>query len=128
MGSGRKIAIVGSRGYPDTEAVVAFVQSLPEDTTIISGGAAGVDQIAETTARARGLAVISIPPNYTAHRRRPRYAPIARNRTIVEQADAVVVFWDGASKGSESVIRFCRERGVPCEIRQPASTPTLPLE
>lgn len=121
MESRRKIAIVGSRGYPDMDAVKAFVNSLPPDTIIISGGAMGVDQVAENTARERGFTVISILPDYAAFPGRLRYAPIARNRTIVEQADAVVVFWDGFSKGSESVIRFCRERGVPCEVRHPAS-------
>lgn len=120
----QKIAIVGSRAYPDLEAVTAYVQSLPEGTTIISGGAPGVDQTAEAAAEERGFPVISIRPDYKTYHNRPRYAPIARNHTIVKQADAVVVFWDGKSTGSKSVISFCKERGVPCEIRLPLHTAT----
>ena len=31
-------------------------------------------------------------------------------------ADAVIVFWDGKSKGSKSMINCAKEQGIPCKI------------
>jgi len=49
-----RVAVVGSRSYPDLDEVSAFVDALPESTTLISGGAAGVDTAVEPRARLRG--------------------------------------------------------------------------
>lgn len=49
------IAIVGSRHYPRPDLVDAFVADLAADSTVISGGAPGVDSVAEEVARAHGL-------------------------------------------------------------------------
>lgn len=57
-----RIAIVGSRDFPNLNAVRARVESLPAGTTIVSGGARGVDIIAEETALRVGLAVVSYRP------------------------------------------------------------------
>ena len=49
-----KIAIVGPRQGADLEAVRLYVESLPRDTTVVSGGATGVDITAETHWLAQG--------------------------------------------------------------------------
>lgn len=54
-GGKMKIAIVGSRDYHDLAAVWRYVESLPEDTVIVSGGARGVDAAAEMAAKSRGM-------------------------------------------------------------------------
>ena len=45
-----RVAIVGSREYSDIDAIVEYVNSLPADTIVVTGGARGVDQIAEAAA------------------------------------------------------------------------------
>ena len=50
-----KVAIVGSRDFPDMVAVTDYVNELPQDTRVISGGARGVDTVAEKAARDRGM-------------------------------------------------------------------------
>lgn len=57
---GERVAFVGSRGWPDDQAWVIGenVAALSDDDTVMSGGARGVDSIAETTARALRLAVV----------------------------------------------------------------------
>ena len=59
-----RIAIVGSRNYTDADGVVEYVNSLPDDTIVITGGADGVDSIAEGAARKRGLEVIIYRPDW----------------------------------------------------------------
>ena len=59
-----KIAIVGSRDFPQLERIDAFVDSLSPGDVVVSGGARGVDSRAERRARARGLEVLSIPADW----------------------------------------------------------------
>ena len=100
-----KIAIIGSRDL--------WVENLEEylppcATEIVSGGARGIDSCAEAYARINGLKLTVFPPEYE---RFGRAAPIVRNQQIVDYADEVLAFWNGSSKGTRSVIEYCKKRG-----------------
>lgn len=100
-----KIAVVGSR-----RIWVDIDRYIPKDITLlISGGAAGVDQLAETWAKEHGVPVQSIRPDYTRY---GRAAPLVRNREIVKQAEMVIALWDGTSKGTKYTIDYARKQGV----------------
>lgn len=123
-----KVAIVGSRGFASMEAVREFVRALPDTAIVVSGAGDqkraavarkhwGVDEHAEDEAIARGLVVVSYPPAW----RRPdgtidRGAGFARNGRIAEQADRVVAFWDGKSRGTKDTIDKARKMGRPIMI------------
>ena len=100
------IAIVGSRGL----TVPDFTPYLPEGEIekIVSGGAKGIDSDAAAFARKKGIALEEIKPNYDRY---GRAAPILRNKDIVQRADLTLIFWDGSSKGTKSVIDLCRKKG-----------------
>ena len=100
-----KVAIVGSRDYPLPRLVREFVAGLPDGSTVVSGGARGVDGIAEEAARVRGLPVVVIPALWEEHGRR---AGVLRNQDIVDLADVVYAFWDGRSRGTADTIRRAR--------------------
>lgn len=105
-----KVAVVGSR----TVTVRDLGRYLPQNTTeIISGGAAGVDTCAREYAMAYGIKLTEILPDY---RRFRRGAPLKRNLAIIEQADLVLAFWDGRSKGTRYVIDNCKKKGVPVRV------------
>ena len=110
-----RIAIVGSRGYSNLEAVRRFVRSLPRDAIVISGGAPGVDRAAEREAKKLGLALIVYRAEWE---KLGRGAGIIRNGTIVESCDRVVAFWDGESRGTANTIARARRLGKPVEIIQ----------
>lgn len=98
-----KIAIVGSRDYDRLDQVIAYVQSLPHDTHIVTGDARGVDNAALVTAYNRGMNVTCYPAAWAEHGKK---AGMLRNSTIVEAADKVVAFWDGKSRGTrDSLIK-----------------------
>lgn len=100
-----KIAIVGSRDFPNLDAVRAFVRKLAPGTVIVSGGADGVDSAAESEARRIGLPrPIVIRPDYKKHH--PALAPKIRNREIAETCDAMVAFWDGNSGGTANAVTW----------------------
>lgn len=59
------VAVVGSRDWPDLERVKCYVTKLAAkypDTVLVSGGARGVNQMAEKVALWSGLELISYRP------------------------------------------------------------------
>ncbi len=108
-----RIAIVGSRDYQDLESVRRYVNSLPDDAAMISGATPGVDQAAEVAARARGLQTLIFPPEWGHHGRR---SAEQWNRLIIKDADLVAVFWNGHSRGTQSLIELAQAMGKPLEI------------
>lgn len=69
-----KLAVIGSRVGADLEQAERFVSSLPLDITIISGGAEGIDELAEQTHLARGGAVVSLrAKRFPDHQGEPCY-------------------------------------------------------
>lgn len=108
-----KVAIVGSRDWPDAWAVIAYVNSLPEDTIVVSGGAKGVDTIAEKAARKRGLAVEIFMPDWATH---GKAAGPIRNKQIIDAADRVVAFSFNNSKGTASSIDLAKAANKPLEV------------
>lgn len=105
-----KVAVVGSRNL----RVADLGKYLPEGTTeILSGGAAGVDSSAKKYALSHGIPLTEFLPDY---RRYGRAAPLKRNISIIESADLVLAFWDGASHGTRFVIENCKRLGVPVQV------------
>lgn len=108
-----KIAIVGSREFRKLHLVAEYVDTLPLDTVVVSGGAVGVDKEAERAARARGLAVQIFPADWPRFGKR---AGMLRNAEIVAACDSMVAFWDGKSSGTKDSIARARKIGKPCTV------------
>jgi len=106
-----KLAIVGSRDITDF-VLEPFVPI--ETTVIISGGAKGVDTLAEAYAKRHKLEFIVFKPEYDKYP--GRIAPLKRNDQIVEACDMVLAIWDGESRGTYYTIKKAREMGKPVHI------------
>lgn len=99
-----KVAVVGSRNLN-----IDIKSFIPEDTTeIITGGATGIDTLAEKYANKNGIYVNVIKPKYEIY---GRCAPIKRNEIIVDTCDLVIAIWDGKSKGTSYVIKYAEKKG-----------------
>jgi hypothetical protein len=107
------LAIVGSRDFPDLDQVRQFVRTLPSGTTVVSGGARGVDRCAAAAARSRGLRVIEFLAQWDRFGRR---AGFLRNEQIVERCGRMVAFWDGRSSGTHHAITRARALHRPLVI------------
>ncbi len=105
-----KLAVIGSRGITELD-LEKYISN--EVTRIITGGARGVDTCAARYAQARGIPLTEFHPDY---RRYGRGAPLKRNLQIIENADMVLAFWDGSSRGTRFVIEICRERKIPIQV------------
>lgn len=97
-----KVAVIGSRNIRELD----LERYIPADTCeIVSGGAVGVDKLAEEYAKAHGIPVTVFLPEY---KRFGRAAPLKRNEQIVDYADLVIAFWNGRSRGTKYTIEYCR--------------------
>ena len=103
-----RIGIVGSRDYPDLNEVLEYVSSLPKDTVVVSGGAKGVDSVAEEEARRLGLKVVVHRAQWDKH---GKSAGVIRNKVLVNDCDKVVAFWDDDSVGTKNTISLASKAG-----------------
>ncbi|MCL2014050.1 MAG: DNA-protecting protein DprA [Oscillospiraceae bacterium] len=100
-----KVAIIGSRNL----VVNNIGEYLPDGTTeIVSGGARGIDTCARNYALANNISLVEFLPNYNLL---GSFAPLARNRQIVDAADIVVAFWDNVSRGTRHTIDYAADQG-----------------
>jgi hypothetical protein len=119
-----RIAIVGSKSFTRPELVMEYVRRLPSGAVIVSGGAPGVDSAAEVAAQGSGRAVLVFDADWQKHGRR---AGPLRNAQIVENADRVVAFWNGRSRGTLNTVVLATEAGLPVEIFDEGGEP-VPLD
>lgn len=100
-----KLAVVGSRGFEQTQLVITKLEKLWEsrkDLEIVTGGADGPDKVAEQWAREKGIPVEVFLPDDPED----KSSYIKRNAKIVEASNAMMAFWDGVSAGClDSIIR-----------------------
>lgn len=105
-----RLLIIGSRSIKDID-ISPYV---PKETElIISGGADGVDLIAEKFSDKHKISKLIMRPRYDLYR---RAAPLKRNEAMVNICDKVLVFWDGISRGTKYTIDYAKKTGKAIEI------------
>lgn len=97
-----KLLIVGSRSIQSFD-LSPYVTDNTE--LIITGGAKGIDQIAEEYANQHRISKLILRPRYDLY---AKAAPIKRNEKMVDLADEILVIWDGISKGTKHTISFAQ--------------------
>ena len=93
-----KLMVIGSRSIKDFD----LEKHIPKEATmIISGGADGIDTLAEKYADKKRLSKLILRPQYNLY---GRAAPIVRNEKMVELCDMALIIWDGSSRGTKYTI------------------------
>lgn len=121
-----RICIAGSRTFNDyelaEEILTDFVNAyLKPDTKVIivSGNAKGADRIGEQLAENYGLDIEDYPARWDLHGRSAGYK---RNVEMAEVSDAIIIFWNGISKGSKHMIDICQNKGKLLWVNKPTTT------
>lgn len=76
---------------------------------IVTGGAAGVDTVAEKWAKRHGIEWICFLPQYKIYG--GKWAPIKRDKDMINYCDELIVFWDGKSPGTDYTIKYAIKMG-----------------
>ncbi|MBR5144992.1 MAG: DUF2493 domain-containing protein [Clostridia bacterium] len=97
-----KILIAGSRSIKDFD----LSEYIPEDVElIITGGASGIDSIAEQYADKHKISKLVLRPDY---HRYGKGAPLVRNKKMVDLADRVIIIWNGRSSGTKFTLEYAK--------------------
>lgn len=116
----KTIAIVGSRNFPEGEAIkiIHGILLSEKPDLLVSGGCQGPDMIAEKMASLDKFEIQTkiFPADWAKFGKR---AGLLRNIDIVNAADEVFALWDGKSKGTLHSIIAATERSKKITIFPP---------
>jgi hypothetical protein len=105
------VAVVGSRSFCNYGLLASILEEFRKDhphISLVSGGAAGADRLAERYAKAHRLPMTVLKPDWKTHGKK---AGLLRNTDIVKSASHVFAFWDGKSPGTKDSIQKAQELG-----------------
>lgn len=109
-----KVIIAGSRHYnpelADTLVENAIAQAGWNITHVINGTATGIDQAGARWAKKNNKTVINYPPDWKTHGKK---AGPLRNTQMLNNADALILIWDGKSKGSKNMLTQAKNKKIP---------------
>lgn len=119
-----KLIIAGGRDFEDKVAActefLAFARELNTEfhkvnpvKEIVSGGAKGADRCGEYVAKFFCLPVKQFIPDWDGLGKKAGHV---RNREMGDYADALLVFWDGKSKGTKGMIDYARKKGLAVKV------------
>ena len=109
-----RIVISGCRGA----SAVDFIERtlcgyLGSGDLVVTGGCSGVDAIAHNFARRLFCKTEVVPADWDKH---GRAAGPIRNAEMIKDADMLIVFWDGDSRGTKNAIDEARKRRVETHV------------
>lgn len=86
------------------------------EVTIISGTCKGADLLGERYAKEKGLGIKKFPADWDKHGKK---AGAVRNIEMANNADALICFWDGQSKGAGMMIEIAKQKGLIVKVVKP---------
>jgi len=112
-----RVIIAGSRSFSDykqlSKKMDFLLSNIDEHICIIGGEARGADALGKQYATERKYQYRSFPAKWDAYGKRAGYL---RNEEMADNADALVAFWDGISKGTKHMIEFATAKGLAVRI------------
>jgi hypothetical protein len=108
-----RIIIAGSRSFTDYKKLMLecdqYIEGCILEIEIVSGTAAGADQLGERYASERGYEVKRFPPDWNKFGKRAGYL---RNKDMADYSDVLIAFWDGESRGTKHMIDIAKADGL----------------
>lgn len=107
-----RIIVAGSRTFNDYKLLEETLDDIIKEEridnpVIISGTAYGADSLGEVYAQKRGYQVVQFKPDWETH---GKAAGFIRNKEMADNADMLVAFWDGQSKGTAMMIDIMKKQ------------------
>jgi hypothetical protein len=113
-----KIIIAGGRTFSDYELLKKTCDKLLKTVSkirpivIVSGTARGADKLGERYAKEHGYTIESYKPNWN----KGNQAGYIRNTEMGDNADVLIAFWNGTSKGTKHMIDIAKEKGLQVRV------------
>lgn len=114
-----RVIIAGGRDFSDYQLLRKTLDNLlcniTEEITVVCGQAKGADTLGEQYAKERGYAVNYYPANWKLYGKR---AGFLRNEQMAQNADALVAFWNGESRGTKHMIDLAKQHNLKIRIKR----------
>lgn len=111
-----RVIIAGGRDYHNYDTLLEAIEEAPfRITTVVCGGAKGVDSLGERYAQEMNLPIQYFYPDWDLH---GRAAGPIRNGKMAENADALLAIWDGKSRGTKNMIETARKRKLLVYVKE----------
>lgn len=112
-----RIIIAGSRKHTPTDSAIseALSQNDWHCTTVVCGMAIGADMAGRRWANSRNIEVDCYPPDWDRY---GKAAGFKRNIQMANNADALLAFWDGSSRGTKHMIDTARRKGLKVSVQR----------
>lgn len=113
-----RVIIAGGRDFNDYEMLCDYcdkvLANITDEIVIISGAARGADHLGMYYANDRGYKIQYFFPEWDKYGKSAGYR---RNVQMAENADALIAFWDGKSRGTNHMINIANERGLKVRVK-----------
>lgn len=113
-----RVIIAGGRDFSDYDMLVKtmdmVLQNITDEIQVVCGMASGADTLGERYAKERGYKIAYFPADWKKY---GRAAGFNRNSQMADNADALVAFWDGKSKGAKHMIDIAVRRGLRVRVK-----------
>jgi hypothetical protein len=111
-----RLIVAGSRGFTDysiLEPILDKIAAKYNDLIIIEGEARGADLLGKEYAQKHGYDFIPMPALWRDDNGNfDKAAGYKRNENMAKIANAALIFWDGLSPGSKSMITLAKRYGL----------------
>lgn len=107
-----RVIVAGSRSFEDKKLCFKVLDKLfmnRKPDSIVCGCARGADALGEQYSDERGIRTDLFPACWEVYGKSAGYR---RNVEMAQNAEALVAFWDGSSKGTKHMIDIASERGL----------------
>lgn len=108
-----RLIVAGSRGFRDYDLLRSAIDNIAKqynDIIIIEGEAKGADLLGKRYAKEHGHTFIPMPAEWLDDEGNlDRAAGHRRNENMARIANAAIIFWDGLSPGSKSMIQLAKK-------------------
>ena len=122
----KRVIVAGGRNLKDYKLIEHTLNELmenqPNQIEIVSGGQMSIDEfgnrfgadyLAEQWAEKNAIQIHKFPANWNKHNKAA--GPI-RNRQMAQYGDALIAFWDGITRGTQSMIEEARAAKLPVNV------------
>ena len=112
-----RIIIAGSRCFSDYEMLKEYCDKIlvnQKDVTILCGLAKGADMLGKKYAEERGYRLEKYPANWKEFGNR---AGIIRNCNMGDNADGLIAFHDGMSRGTLHMIDYAKKKKLKVRVK-----------
>ena len=111
-----KVLVTGARDWTNQEAVYRELDSFPDDTIVIEGGAAGADRCAKVAAIRLAFGIHTHLADWAKYGKAA--GPIRNAEMLKEQPDIVIAFHTDLehSKGTKDMVTKAIAAGIPVRL------------